>query len=125
MIFGIGTDIVEIARIANTLENTTKFAPRILTEFELAEFSASKFPERYLAKKFAAKEALVKAMGTGISGGISWHMAQVLHTDKGKPYFEVFGDIDEFFATNGITNCQLSIADEQAYATAYVVLEQN
>jgi len=123
MLFGIGTDIVEIARIQKALNTTQRFALRILTEAEMTQYSASKYPERYLAKKFAAKEALVKAMGVGIGNGYSWQMIQIEHNDMGKPFFVFNGAIETFMAAQNIVNCQLSISDEQHYATAMVVLE--
>ena len=123
MIFGIGTDIVEISRIQKAMVGSERFAARILTEFELAEYADSRKQERYLAKKFAAKEALVKAMGTGIGSGYSWQMVQIEHTPLGKPYFVFFGAIKDYLAEYNVTNCLLSISDEQSYATAMVVLE--
>lgn len=123
MIFGLGTDIVEIHRILEACKASARFAPRILTEVELREYSIAKHPERYLAKKFAAKEALVKAMGTGIGNGYSWQMMQIEHNELGKPVFVFFGAVNEFMLTHHIINCQLSISDEQAYATAVVLLE--
>lgn len=123
MLFGIGNDIVEIARIEKATQGNERFASRILTEAELAEYRLSKQPHRYLAKKFAAKEALVKAMGTGIGNGYGWQMVQIEHNDLGKPFFVFFDAMKTFMAQHNIINCQLSIADEQAYATAMVVLE--
>ena len=123
MIFGIGTDIVEIARIQKVIVGSERFASRILTEFEMAEYVKSKQQERYLAKKFAAKEALVKAMGTGIGNGYSWQMIQIEHTELGKPYFVFFGAVKDFIAEHNIVNSQLSVSDEQSYTTAMVVLE--
>lgn len=123
MIFGIGTDIVEIARIQKAIVGSERFASRILTEFEMAEYLDSKHQERYLAKKFAAKEALVKAMGTGIGNGYSWQMMQIEHTELGKPYFVFFGAMKDFMTDKNIMNCQLSVSDEQSYASAMVVLE--
>lgn len=123
MIFGIGTDIVETARIKQSLEKNEKFAPRILTPFEISQFNASKCPEAYLAKRFAAKEALVKAIGTGIGNGISWQMCEVNNTESGQPFFVVTGAINDLFQLNNL-NCFLSISDEQTYACAMVVLER-
>lgn len=123
MIFGVGTDIVEIDRIAKSIDASSKFAARILSEFEYQEYAKSKHPAAYLAKKFAAKEALVKAMGTGIGHGISWQMAQIEHDDKGKPYFKVTAAIAEFFERHDVRSCHLSISDERHYASAFVVLE--
>jgi holo-[acyl-carrier protein] synthase len=123
MLFGIGTDIVEISRLQKATKASGRFALRILTDDEMTQYNASKYPDRYLAKKFAAKEALVKAMGTGIGNGYGWHMMQIEHTELGKPYFVFFGAVKEFMSTHHITNCQLSISDEQSYAMATVVLE--
>ena len=125
MIFGIGTDIVEISRIQKAMMGSERFAARILTEFEMAEYVDSRKQERYLAKKFAAKEALVKAMGTGIGSGYSWQMVQIEHTSLGKPYFVFFGAVKDFLADQNVSNCLLSISDELSYATAMVVLEAN
>jgi holo-[acyl-carrier protein] synthase len=124
MIFGIGCDIVEISRIAEACQKSDKFAARILTDFEMTQWKDSKQPERYLAKKFAAKEAIVKAMGTGIGRGISWQMMQIEHEQSGRPIVRVFDAADTFFTSNGIAHCHISIADEQHYAVANVVLEK-
>jgi holo-[acyl-carrier protein] synthase len=122
VLYGIGTDIVEIKRILE-VSRGERFALRILTSAEMAEYRLNKFPEHYLAKKYAAKEALVKATGTGIGNGYSWQMMQVEHDDLGKPYFVFFDKMKLFMQERKIVNCQLSISDEQAYATAMVVLE--
>lgn len=123
MLFGIGTDIVEIVRIQKAIKVSARFALRILTVDEMTEYSDSKYPERYLAKKFAAKEALVKAMGTGIGNGYSWQMIQIEHNELGKPFFVFNGAVKDFMFSHHISNCLLSISDEQHYATAVVVLE--
>ena len=93
-VLGLGTDIVEISRIERAIEGSEKFAQRILTTFELAEYAQTKQKARYLAKKFAAKEALVKAMGTGIGRGVSWQMVQIVH-DANKKYKSLWTAKDE------------------------------
>ena len=125
MIFGIGTDIVEINRIQKAMENSERFAQRLLTSFEINEYSKSKYPEKYLAKKFAAKESIVKAMGTGIGNGMSWQMIQIEHDELGKPVVVVSGAINAFFIQHAIARCHLSISDEHHYASAMTVLEVN
>ncbi len=125
MIFGIGNDIVEIARIDKAMASSERFAKRILTEFEMEELHDSKQGPRYVAKKFASKEAIVKALGTGIGNGIGWQMMQIEHNAVGKPVVKVFDELARRFEQHGIVNCHLSIADEQAYAIAMVVLETN
>lgn len=123
MILGIGNDIVEIARIEKAMTSSERFAARVLTAFEMQEMQQSKYPSRYLAKKFASKEAIVKALGTGIGNGIGWQMMQIEHDKWGKPLVVVNGELLSQFQQHGVTNCHLSISDENAYAMATVVLE--
>jgi len=124
MIFGIGTDIVEISRIEKAMSKSERFAQRILSPFEYEEFSASNQATRYLAKKFAVKEAIVKAMGTGIGNGISWQMLQIEHDDMGKPLLVASAGVQDFFDKHAIVRCHISISDERHYASANCVLEQ-
>lgn len=123
MIAGIGTDIVEIARIEKATAASDRFAARILTDFEMHEMQQSNQAARYVAKKFASKEAIVKALGTGIGNGIGWRMMQIEHDELGKPVVKVFDELKNRFKKLGIVNCHLSISDEQLYTTAMVVLE--
>ena len=96
MIFGIGTDIVTIERMRENFEkHGEKFARRILTTLEMEDFSKSKRPEHFLAKRFAAKEATAKALGTGFSGGLSLGHIGVNHDDKGKPLLVFSGKAQE------------------------------
>ena len=122
-IVGLGTDIVEIARIERQLEKSVRLAERILTPFELALFQQNKFPARYLAKRFAAKEAMVKAAGTGIGNGVGWQHMTVRHMDSGKPYLEYSGFLAETCENMNIKYSFLTIADEVHYAVATVILE--
>ncbi len=122
-IAGMGTDIVEIARIANALERSARLAKRVLTDAELALFDAHGEPARYLAKRFAAKEAAVKALGTGIGNGISWQHIEVSNNELGAPVLQFFGEFAVMCQARGITGAHLSIADEQHYAVATVILE--
>lgn len=125
MIFGIGNDIVEIARIEKAMQNSERFAKRILTDFEYLEMQQSKHAHRYLAKKFASKEAIVKAFGSGIGNGIGWQMMQIEHDDAGRPIVKLFSTLEARFQAQGITHCHLSISDEQFYSMAMVVLEKS
>lgn len=122
-VIGIGTDIVEIARIKTVLERQEKFAERILTDFEYAEMRDSRAPERYLAKRFAAKEAALKALGTGLGQGISWHELEVQHTELGQPLLSFSGVARQHSDNLGVTHIHLSVSDEISYALAMVVLE--
>ena len=121
-LLGLGTDIVEIARIEKQLEKSHRLAERVLTAEELDIFNEHKFPARYLAKRFAAKEAMVKAVGIGIGNGVSWQQMAVCNRESGQPYMEYSGYLAEVCKKMGVTECLLSIADEQHYAVATVIL---
>ena len=123
MIFGIGTDIVHINRMRYSLEKYgDKFARRILTEREFLEFTEKQNKPAFLAKRFAAKEATAKAMGTGFSQGLSLHHIGVEHDDAGKPFLEFLDVADKFLKDNKIKQMHLSLADERDYAVAFVTL---
>lgn len=123
MIFGIGTDIVHINRMADSLEKYgDKFARRILTEREFSEFTDKQNKAAFLAKRFAAKEATAKAMGTGFSNGLSLHHIGVKNDDAGKPILECLEVADKFLQDNKIKQMHLSLADERDYAVAFVTL---
>lgn len=125
MIFGLGTDIVAITRIQAALERTPALANRILTSNELAEFTQSKQPARFLAKRFAAKEAAVKALGTGIGRGVSWQQLQIDKNEQGRPLLIISGRADEIARSLGITRWHLSYSDEIDYVVAQVIAESN
>lgn len=124
MIIGMGTDIVEISRIELALAKSDALARRVLTAFEHDEFALSKHPARYLAKKFASKEAAVKAIGTGIGHGISWQHMEITHDNMGKPLLNALGAFDQWCRGHGVNNLHISIADEKDYASAFVILER-
>lgn len=121
-VVGLGTDIVEIARFSDETRRD-KLAKRVLTEQELAEYQAHAMPERYLAKRFAAKEAAVKAFGTGIGSGVSWQQLQVNKLPSGQPALEFIGYLVELAEKMGVTSSCISISDEQHYAVATVILQ--
>jgi holo-[acyl-carrier protein] synthase len=124
MIFGIGTDIVRVARMQQDLDRFgERFAERILTEQELVEFRAVKNRAHFLAKRFAAKEAAVKALGTGFSQGIHLHEISVAHDERGKPLLEMTGRALAFAREKGIVYSHISVADEADHAVAFVTLE--
>lgn len=122
-IFGIGTDIVRVARMQASLARYgEKFARRILTPNELSEFLQSDRPAHFLAKRFAAKEAAAKAMGTGFSGGLTPRQIGVGHEQGGRPVLEYYGKAKVLIKKLGISAGHLSIADEEDHAVAYVTL---
>jgi len=123
MIFGIGTDILQISRIESSLARTPRLPERILTPTELEKFRASRQPAVFLAKRFAAKEAAVKALGTGIGRGISWQHFETSHDDWGKPLLTLNGAAQARAEQRGIAAMHLSYSDEQEYVVAFVIAE--
>lgn len=125
MIVGTGLDIVEINRIQRIHdEHKERFAERILCKVEMQEYRSSNFPIRFLAKRFAAKEAVAKALGTGFSGGIAMKMICIGHDDAGRPLIELSQLAKERADQIGMKTSWLSISDEKHYATAFVVMEK-
>lgn len=120
---GLGTDIVAIERIATSLQKSPRLIERVLTPFEQQCFAELNQPERYFAKRFAAKEAAAKALGTGIGRGISFQHFEIRNDAHGKPELLLSGRAAELATELGVTAVWLSISDEQAYACATVVIE--
>ncbi len=123
-VVGLGTDIIQIARLEVQIQKSDRLAQRILTESEMQRFREHKFAVRFLAKRFAAKEAAVKALGTGIGNGISWQQIEVNNHATGQPYLEFSGYFAETCENRNINSSFVSISDEQDYAVATVILEQ-
>lgn len=123
-IVGLGTDICDIRRIqASSNRLGEKFAQRILTPTELAIFQQAKDPSRYLAKRFAVKEAAAKALGTGIAAGVSFQHFEVSNTSLGKPKLCLSDKALVIAQTLGMKSVHVSISDEVDYAMATVILE--
>lgn len=123
MIFGIGTDIVSVDRISDSIDKLgSKFALRILTDNEYKEFSSVAQPANFLAKRFAAKEAVAKAFGTGFRDGLSLRHIEVTHDSLGKPQLVFYGYAIELINNLGIGESHLSLSDEKQNALAFVVL---
>ena len=124
MIFGIGTDIVEVERIRK-LDSLEKFADKILSLNELEVFKSQidKKQVTFLAKQFAAKEAVSKALGTGIGKDIRFNQIEILRNSDGKPYLNHDGMITTIFNDLGIIKTHVSLSDEKKYALAFVILE--
>jgi holo-[acyl-carrier protein] synthase len=124
VIYGVGTDVVEIARIEKALERWgERFAGRILSASELARFRSHKQPVSYLAKRFAAKEAFTKALGTGIKAPANWHGVWVTNQASGKPELEFSEPLKKDLSKRGILRAHLSLSDERGVALATVILE--
>lgn len=123
MIAGIGTDLVRIARFDAMLErHGARVAERILSEDEFLEFADIAQPARFLAKRFAVKEAVAKAFGTGFRDGLSLRHITVRHDALGKPDLIFHARAAELCAQLGVVGSHVSIADEHDYAVAFVIL---
>ncbi|MBI4695961.1 MAG: holo-ACP synthase [Gammaproteobacteria bacterium] len=124
MIYGVGTDIVEVARIRRVWsEYGVRFARRILGPNELVRFESTKDPVRFLALRFAAKEATSKALGTGFRRGVSPRRIEVVNDAAGKPDLQCHGAVAALFEEFRIAGSHISLSDERDYAIAFVVLE--
>ena len=124
MIFGIGTDIVEVARIAASIAQFgDDFAKRVLAESEMPSYQASQIKARFLAKRFAAKEAFSKALGTGLRAPATFQNIAVSHDDLGKPILILAPELQALLDAKAITSTHISISDEKNLAAAFVVLE--
>jgi len=124
MIKGIGTDLVSIERIEKALDKYgERFAKRILAPDEYKTFVDHARPSNFLAKRFATKEAVAKALGTGFSNGVSWQDIQLEHYQSGQPRVVLMNRALELFNEMGCQQILLSLSDEEGLVSAFVVIE--
>jgi holo-[acyl-carrier protein] synthase len=124
VIHGIGTDIAAVERLSGLHQRHGQSAlERLLAPVEFAAFEQAPDKGRFLAKRFAAKEAFAKALGTGLRFPAVLTAIAVVHDALGKPTLEYFGDLAVMMAELAL-DCHLSISDERDYAVAFVVLER-
>jgi len=124
-VIGLGTDIIEISRIENMSEATkVKLARRVLTPKELEHHANLSFPDRYLAKRWAGKEAACKALGTGIANGVSFQNFEINSLKSGQPVLILSGRALEIAQEIGAINWHISLSDEASYATSVVILSE-
>ena len=124
MIYGVGTDVVEIDRIAKALARFgERFAKRILCPPELKRFEHHRLKANYLAKRFAAKEAFTKALGTGIRAPANWHGVWVRNLPSGKPVLDFSEELKKLLEKRQISHSHVSLTDERGVAFATVILE--
>ena len=130
MIYGIGTDIVQISRVEAALKRSgPRFAEKILGPEELVKYHARSAKHavrglRFLATRFSAKEAFSKAIGLGMRMPMTWRSAQMLNAPGGKPVIVCSGALEEFMRSNGLS-AQVSISDEADYAVAFVIVTRD
>ena len=130
MIYGVGTDICDVRRIAETLARRgDRFAERVLGPHEIEVFRArrAKVESRgisYLATRFSAKEAFSKAIGTGMHMPMHWRACEIVKAASGKPQIRLHGELAAWFEANRL-RAHVSITDETDYAASFVVVEQS
>lgn len=126
MIFGVGTDIVDIERIARSVERYgDKFAERVLAPVEIELYLKTNNKINYLAKRFAAKEAVSKALGTGMRQGIDFAQLIISNDEIGKPQVTLESKALAWAEQNKITKIHLSISDEKKHAVAFAIAESH
>jgi holo-[acyl-carrier protein] synthase len=124
MILGTGIDIIEVARIASSYEkHGERFVNRILLPEEIAYCLAHRQPAPFLAVRFAAKEAISKAFGTGIGAQLGWQDMEIRRKESGEPFVVMHGKGAELFAARGAQRLHVSLSHTEHYAAATAILE--
>ncbi|MBN2044488.1 MAG: holo-ACP synthase [Anaerolineales bacterium] len=124
MIVGIGVDLVSVSRLAENLENG-RFKQKVFTAREIADCEAFKSSQQRYAGKFAAKEALMKAIGKGIRQAVGFWQIEVLNAESGAPYLQLTGEAEKTLAALGADRIHLSISHLEEMAVATVILERS
>jgi len=124
LIFGAGTDIIEVQRVEEKLIRTEHLKTKLFTPIEIAYCESKHRPALHFAARFAAKEAFLKAMGTGWSGGHQFSEVEVVNNALGKPEIVVHGKVKEFCEAHGIGAMEVSLTHIKDVASAVVVLEK-
>lgn len=123
-VIGIGVDLVECARIQHSLDRFgDRFLHRVFTDGEIEYSMSMKFPARHLAARFAAKEAVSKAFGTGIGKAMGWRDLDVRKKPSGEPYLVFAGEAEQLAQTRGVTSALITLSHTDNHAMAMVVLE--
>ena len=125
MIYGIGVDLCSIRRVQN-VKDLNKFASKILTSDEIKYLDTldQKNSVNYLAKQFAAKEALSKALGTGLIGDVKLNLIEIDRDQSGKPYIKMNDHMKTLLSKIGVNSTFVSLADDSDFAVATVILER-
>jgi len=123
-VIGIGVDLVECARIDHSIDRFgDRFLHRVFTDGEIAYSKSMKFPARHLAARFAAKEALSKAFGTGIGGSMGWKDIDVRKKPSGEPFIVLEGGAKQLANDRGVTKVLITLSHTDNHAMAMIVLE--
>ncbi len=123
MILGIGCDIISVERIQRAMQRNERFAEKLFTSNEIAYCQSKASPWQSFAVRFAAKEAVMKALGTGWDGKVNWLDIEVYSDAKGNPFIALSGGAKQLADQKGVNNIQLSLSHEKEQALAFVILE--
>src|SRR2546426_10838377 len=123
-VLGIGVDLVECARIQRSIDRFgDRFLQRVFTAGEIEYSQSMKFPARHLAARFAAKEALSKAFGTGIGKAMGWKDIDVRKKPSGEPFVVLEGGANQLATERGVTKVGISLSHTEHHAMAVIVVE--
>lgn len=125
MIAGVGIDIIDINRIRRVLEQNPAFRQKVFSEQEIAYCESKADPSLSYAARFAAKEAFMKALGTGWNHEVSWVEIETVVNDKSAPGLIITGRTQQTLVSRNISSCHLSLSHEKDYSVACVILESN
>jgi holo-[acyl-carrier protein] synthase len=123
MIYGIGTDIIEVPRIEKVMEKDLGFRDKIFSPGEIAYCETKRHKYENYAARFSAKEAFMKAIGTGWRFGIRFADIEVYHDEFGKPFIKLYGKAEELVKNEGISKIHVSLSHVKDVATAIVIVE--
>lgn len=124
MIIGVGTDIIDVARMDKVLKNNPRFVEKVFTTGEIAYCEARAHKAQSYAARFAAKEAVMKALGTGWDKGVAWHDIDIQHDAEGRPGVRLSGVTATLYAEKGMRRIHLSLSHEKGFAIAFAIAEQ-
>ena len=123
-VIGIGVDVIECSRIQRSIERFgNRFLQRVFTDGEIAYSMSMKFPERHLAARFAGKEAVAKAFGTGIGKAVGWRNIDIRKRESGEPFLVFSGPTQELAAKRGVTSALITLSHTEHHAMASVILD--
>jgi len=123
-VIGIGVDVIECSRIQRSIERFgDRFLHRVFTDGEIEYSMSMKFPERHLAARFAGKEAVAKAFGTGIGKAMGWRNIDIRKKESGEPFLVFSGPAEIFAAKRGVISALITLSHTENYAVACAVLE--
>ncbi len=126
MIHGTGVDIIEISRIKHSIQKYSgKFEERVFTSKEIDYCRSKADPSKHFAARFAAKEAVLKSLGTGMAQGITWKDMEILNRESGQPVLNLTGRGRHIFDALNLKDIHISITHDKSYALAQAIAEMN